>query len=113
VSEQVTENKWVALQESGFDPEDLLMSATAYYCGRMTIQVDDHCEKLVRAWSRLSEGCRNWIQRVVEHKFCADDYARQNDLTEGSRGPLGQNCDRESWEKVRACWQSGDQPCKA
>lgn len=85
-----------------FNHDDLIMSATAYYLGRATISVDAHCQCVVRAWPVLSRGVREYIQRIVEEAFRRD--ARK--MIKGEKSyELGEGCDRESWEKVRACWK--------
>lgn len=84
-----------------FNGDDLIMSATAYYLGRRTISVDAHCQCLVRAWPRLSEGVREYIQRLVEGAF--EREASVAELMPRYSG-FGDACDRESWCKVRACW---------
>lgn len=84
-----------------FDLNDLVMSATAYYLGRMTHLVDSHCDAVVKAWTDLPTHVRDYIQRIVDEAFSRHEIVKTlgKDL-----GPLGNNCDRESWEKVRACW---------
>ena len=84
-----------------FNGDDLIMSATAYYLGRQTISVDAHCECLVRAWPRLSDNVREYIERIVENAFAKEACmaAMGKKISE-----LGDACDRESWCKVRKCW---------
>lgn len=86
-----------------FDDEfHLYVGATRYYLGRMTYAVEEFTRTLIRNWSNLSEETRNIIRRDVEEEFVLDDAAR-------ARGdqykPLGWDCDRASWEKVRRLWQ--------
>lgn len=85
-----------------FNGDDLIMSATSYYLGRETISVDAHCQCLVRAWPRLSESVREYVQRIVEEAFRRE--ALMQDLKPGYN-PFGAACDRESWLNVRKCWQ--------
>lgn len=86
----------------GFDVEDLLVSATRYMLGRKSYAVALHCDALAEAWPQLSSWARQTIRRDVERAFRRDDWAR----AEGKeRLPLGMDCDRASWEKVRRAWQ--------
>lgn len=85
-----------------FNGDDLIMSATAYYLGRATISVDAHCNCVVRAWPRLSQGVREYIQKIVDEAFRRDEAK----VLKGEKSyELGESCDRESWHKVRACWR--------
>ena len=88
-----------------FDVEDLVMSATSYYLGRMTTLVETHCERLVKAWPTLSTGCQDYIRRVVETAFERDEAVKGGG--ELQYRPLGMECDRECWRKVRALWNGG------
>jgi len=74
-----------------FDAHDLVMSATSYYLGRRTIAVDEFCRSMVESWPNLPQHVRDYVQRVVE-----DAYRR--DI-------LGFDCDRRSWDSVRALWR--------
>lgn len=93
-----------------FDVDDLIMSATSYYLGRMTANVGDFCRRLVQAWPNLKLSTRDYIQRIVEHEFDRESIAKRHGL---SQNVFGMDCDREAWEKVRACWsgtRSGFRP---
>lgn len=103
-----------------FDQADLVMCGAAYYLGRTTIAVDDFCNRLVRAWDSLPEHVQDYIQRIVDEAFRRDDISRENlveqivvdkeaDTIAFIPGrdcihPLGNSCDRASWQKVRYCW---------
>lgn len=99
--------KWnhrASLQFGGlesFNGDDLIMSATSYYLGRQTISVDAHCQCLIRAWPRLSQGVREYVQRIVEDVFRREVILREMDP---DFNPFGDACDRESWVNVRKCW---------
>ena len=82
-----------------FDHDDLIMSTACYYLGRRTANVEDFCRRLVTAWPVLSQPVRDYVQRIVEDAFRRE----QRPL---SFCPLGDDCDRASWCKVRACWLS-------
>jgi len=79
----------------------LWVGAFRYYCGRMTYAVGNFCDMLIAEWPNLPEHTRSLIAEELEAKFRIDDQMRG---TGSSYCPLGQRCDRESWEKVRAIW---------
>ena len=89
-----------------FNFDDLVMSTTAYYLGRRTINVDSFCDRLVKAWPDLSPNVRDYIQRIVEAEFSREAILKSLD---NQFNPFGDDCDRESWCKVRACWQEKSQ----
>jgi hypothetical protein len=84
-----------------FNGDDLIMSATSYYLGRQTISVDLHCMCIVRAWPRLNRGVQEYIRRIVDEAFRRDSLLSKSDQNVSH---LGAACDKQSWEKVRACW---------
>lgn len=79
------------------------LGATRYYLGRMTYAVSDFCECLIEAWPSLPDEARNLIKRDVEETFARDDAMRQ-ERDEIMGLPLGMDCDRKQWERVRALW---------
>lgn len=86
------------------------LGATRYYLGRMTYAVSDFCECLIAEWPNLPEEARNLIKRDIEEEFVRDDDFRSRideaqDLVSGIKYlPLGMDCDRKQWERVRALW---------
>jgi hypothetical protein len=88
-----------------FEPHMLIIAATRYFTGRMTIATCAFADELAKAWSEIPEETRNIIKRDLEDKFRRDDEAR-------ARGdqckPLGMDCDRAAWEKVRAMWSNAE-----
>jgi|688.fasta_scaffold1084831_1 hypothetical protein len=84
-----------------FNHDDLIMSATSYYLGRQTISVDDHCQRLVKAWPVLSQGVREYVQRIVDNVFQRQEIMQ---AIQSDWNPFGDACDRESWCRVRECW---------
>lgn len=88
-----------------FDVEDLVMSATSYYLGRMTGLVEVHCQRLINAWPSLSMNCQDYIRRIVETAFERDEAVKGGG--ELQYRPLGMECDRECWRKVRELWNRG------
>lgn len=86
-----------------FDQHSLLIAATRYYMGRMTIQASyfARCE-LATAWPRIPAETQAIIRRDLEEAFRDDDAARAEGRT---YKPLGADCDRAAWEHVRRAWQ--------
>ena len=86
-------------------PDDeltLWLGAARYYMGRMTYAVSGFCELLIEQWPALNEETRYMIQRDVEREFEKDDEMRKQ---KSRYLPLGQDCDRAEWERVRRLWQ--------
>ena len=82
---------------------DGLMAVSAFrYClGRMTYIVGD-CERWLFAnWQDFPENVRRLIQREVEEEIKRDDEARARGA---AHKPLGHDCDRAAWERVRTLW---------
>lgn len=78
--------------------ELLWIGAFRYYCGRQTYAVSSFCEALIVAIPALPERARLVISRDLEETFARDDSARKHDR---DYMPLGHDCDRAAWEKVR------------
>lgn len=72
------------------------------YClGRMTF-VPDECRRwLERHWWQMSVETRRAIRADVERAFEEDDRARADGR---DWKPLGMDCDRAEWERVRKLW---------
>ena len=79
----------------------LWVGATRYYLGRMSIAVGFFTEMLCGAWPVLFRGTRDAIRWDVEEAFERDDRGR---VRRGRRFALGCDCDRASWNTVRALW---------
>lgn len=84
------------------DTSTLWIGAFRYYCGQRTYAVRSFCEMLRLAWAGLPEHAKDIIRRDLEEDFVADDAARASLY---AFHPLGDDCDRAEWEKVRALWQ--------
>ena len=88
---------------NAYGRDDLMAVAAFRYClGRMTYIVSDCACWLIEQWPNIAENARKVIQRDLEDAFKRDDEARAdgNDYK-----PLGHDCDRMQWEKVRRLWQ--------
>lgn len=84
----------------------LWIGAFRYYCGRMTYAVSSFVDLLVWEWPNLPEHAQQIIKRDLEEDFVRDDSLRVS-IREGGMTwlPLGHDCDRAQWERVRRLWQ--------
>lgn len=83
---------------------DLMAIAAVRYCiGRMSYIVGDCADWLIAEWPQFEEGARRCIQRDIEEAFTRDDEARERG---DEHKPLGMDCDRASWERVRELWSA-------
>lgn len=78
---------------------DLMVTAAFRYClGRRTYIVGECANWLVQHWNEFRPQTRELIQRELAEAFVHDNKARH----EGeSFKPLGDDCDRAEWERVR------------
>lgn len=83
------------------ETETLWLGAFRYYAGRRTYAVSDFCALLIAQWPTLPQKCRFLIERELSNWYVADNDAR---LYPGRPWPLGDDCDRAEWDKVRALW---------
>ena len=88
-----------------------MMSVAAFrYClGRKTYIAGTCADWLIDQWDNIGEANREIIQRELEAEFTADDLARS--AGEQNR-PLGMDCDRHEWEKVRFLWTHPEYICQ-
>ena len=86
-------------------PDEVLLwgGALRYWLGRKTIAVGSFCNLLIEHWPQLSQRTRDLLRRDVEEAFERDDKARAESL---QWHPLGMDCDRAEWLRVRALWGS-------
>lgn len=90
-------------QEQAWGRSGLMALAAFRYCvGRMTYIVGDCANWLIENWNAIPEGTRACIQRDLEEEFQRDDAARER---KDKHFPLGSDCDRTDWERVRALWK--------
>jgi hypothetical protein len=87
----------------------MIIGAVRYAMGRMTYVVRETCEWLTDNWARLPESVTSVIERDLEDEFRRDDRARKylsGDPTLGQHVyPLGWDCDRLEWERVRSVYR--------
>lgn len=82
----------------------MIMSTVDRALGSKTISAMSFVQDLARHWDSLPARVRHYIQRRVEEEFVADDAERAAGLTEFL--PLGMDCDRAEWEKLRKRWRA-------
>lgn len=81
--------------------ELMVIAATRYCMGRNTYIVSDCCDWLIRIWPDLLPNTRAVIKRDVNDAFEDDDAARRE---QRNFRPLGWDCDRQEWDRVRKLW---------
>lgn len=85
-------------------PDWMIINAVRYATGRMTYAVLETCDWLVANWSNLPERVRQIIRQDLECEFRRDDMARADPYRAKMILPLGHDCDRAQWERVRRLW---------
>jgi hypothetical protein len=99
----MTKPKLELTREQGWGwNEIVVISAFRYIVGRQTYVVQAFADWLISIWPMLGENTRSVIQRDLEQEFASDDNARQR---EANYKPLGHDCDRKDWARVRALWK--------
>ena len=91
---------------SSDSPSDLVFWSFRYFLGRMTIATVCFADSLAKAWPFLDERVQTLIKNELEKEFQRDDEAREDrksnpESTWKYSLPLGHDCDRQSWQKVR------------
>ena len=82
--------------------QDLMVTAAfRYCCGRQTYIVGACADWLIEQWPNFADNAKAIIRRDLEEEFWRDDEAR--DRGENYK-PLGSDCDRANWERVRHLW---------
>ncbi len=93
-------------------PSNLVFWSFRYFLGRMTIATVSFAEDLAKAWPFLDERVQKLIKRELEHEFELDDRARADRAEKGEQSiykhslPLGMDCDRTAWQKVRDAYNA-------
>ena len=89
----------------GFD--GLMASAAFRYClGRQTYIVGACADWIISNWEKFPQNVKTLIEREVEEEFEKDDKERMHNAN-ATWLPLGHDCDRKEWERVRALWSPG------
>jgi hypothetical protein len=76
----------------------LWIGAFRYYLGRMSYAVGNFCDLLMAHWPALNGRVKALIQRELDEAFKQDDEMRYDGK---EYLPLGHDCDRAQWERVR------------
>jgi hypothetical protein len=79
----------------------MIIAAVRYCIGRRTYIVSDCADWILANWGDWPENVKTIIQRDLENEF---ERAAQNPDWK----PLGDDCDKREWEKVRALWRNND-----
>lgn len=103
---KITNKDRELLAKIGESPSDLVFWTFRYFLGRRTIHTVVFAQNLAEAWPNLDERVQHLICRELESAFEADDRMRSNKRNIGLAAPLGDNSDREAWEKVRAAYKN-------
>lgn len=84
-------------------PEHMIHQSFRYIIGRMSYAVSEWVDWCVQAWPEIPVSERAIIQRELEAAFERDDMLGKTARAHFS--PLGSECDREQWERVRALYR--------
>ena len=87
-------------------PEHMIHQSFRYVLGRMSYAVSEWVDWCVQAWPEIPVSERAIIQRELEAAFEHDDMLGKTARAHFS--PLGSDCDRAQWERVRALYQEGE-----
>ena len=79
----------------------MVVAAFRYCCGRRTYIVQECADWLIANWSDFSDNTKAAIKRDLDSEFRLDDEARR---TNSEHKPLGYDCDRQQWDRVRSLW---------
>lgn len=83
-------------------PDFMIHQSFRYVLGRMTYAVSQWCDWAVDNWDDIPEGEKNIVIRELEEAFDQDDSARDSGRP---FLPLGHDCDRRQWERVRSLYK--------
>jgi hypothetical protein len=94
----MTKNDKKLLESFTETPSELVFWSFRYFLGRMTIATVCFANDLAKAWPYLAPNIQGLIKRELEEEFKRDDQARAE---KKDWKPLGHDCDRAAWQKVR------------
>jgi hypothetical protein len=104
----------IAARFSGGSSE-LLFWSYRYFVGRMSASVSDFAERLARSWYHIDPRYKALIRDELTREFARDDELRaERKLKKPEETsypfslPLGHDCDRAAWDKVRTAWEDED-----
>ena len=70
----------------------------------MTIATCCFADELAKAWPLLEERTQNLIRKELDEAFAKDDELRADPVCSSHYYPLGMDCDRAHWERVRVAY---------
>ena len=92
-------------EQDAWGEQGLMFLAAFRYClGRQTYMPDVCATWLIKHWAEFPAKERALVQRELEAAFARDDEERANGDSQISL-TLGWDCDRKTWERVRALWK--------
>jgi hypothetical protein len=80
----------------------MIIDAVRYAMGRRSYQVGITAQWVRYSWNLLSDPAQQIIKQDIEDEF------RRAERT-GNYSALGDECDRQEWEDVRALWKPKSQ----
>ena len=84
---------------------DLMATAAVRYClGRRTYIVGVCADWIIRNWDHFAPDTRTRIRADIEEAF---ELSERDKKAGGGYRPLGDDCDRADWERVRKLWMDG------
>lgn len=81
-----------------YGAESMVIYAFRYCLGRMSYAVGECVCFLMSNWRYLSSQTQGIIARELNVTFLKDDLSRK---TDASHHPLGMDCDRDEWQRLR------------
>lgn len=88
---------------------ELVFLSFRYFMGRMTIATCCFADELAKAWPLLDKRTQTLIREELDKAFAKDDEMRADPVCSSHYYPLGMDCDRAHWEKVRSAYTANDQ----
>lgn len=83
-------------------PAAFIHQSFRYVLGRRTYAVSIWCDWCVANWNNIPTGEAAIIERELEEAYVFDDRDRRENRDVKY---LGDDCDRLSWDRVRACYR--------
>jgi hypothetical protein len=77
-------------------PDFMIHQSFRYVLGRRTYAVQEWCDWCVENWNKIPESEQNIIIRELEESFKLDSASKSEFFK-----PLGDECDKVCWERVR------------
>lgn len=78
--------------------DSLVFWSFRYFLGRRSAAAVGFAEELAKAWPMVNDKIKGLISNELNEEFESDDIARSQ---WHDRLPLGDDCERAAWQKVR------------